>query len=416
MNNLKFIVFLGLSILLLNNCQKVGNSPQQETRQEMFDRLLATYDQDFQTYLAAAHQAMGKEILTYSSLSDTKTIPKYMEITATHYEYGYLAGHISQQFGRSPRRVTADRVDFNNRIIDMYQQIYPQYLELVRGVSDVFDIPMNELDFTYLESDFFLVWYDIFKYSSFQNLAGTMSAGTNSTANHCSMIYAQVEDNVFVGRNFDDAHEKPHFVVFSQMEGGYKVMANAVYSIYHWIVDGVNEKGLYMGTANLVQPEEYYWFDPYPEEPAICEHHLFRIALETCATVDQVIALYQSVRPWSYNGTDHLMVVDALGNSAVIEFDMNRNANFFRAEKNYQIMTNIAYHEGFDYMMENCSRFYEATVEAELGIHDFADVERITRQIRGTNYGYTSFFDLGRRFMQVYRRTDYFTAYDFNLP
>jgi hypothetical protein len=106
----------------------------------------------------------------------------------------------------------------------------------------------------------------------------------------------------------------------------------------------------------------------------------------------------------------------SLGNSAVIEFGMNRKADFFRAEKNYQIMTNIAYHEGFDYMMENCPRFYNATVEAELGIHDFADVERITRLIRGSNYGYTSFFDLGRRFMQVYRRTDYLTAYDFNLP
>jgi hypothetical protein len=67
-------------------------------------------------------------------------------------------------------------------------------------------------------------------------------------------------------------------------------------------------------------------------------------------------------------------------------------------------------------MMENCSRFYEATVEAKLGIHDFADVERITRLIRGMNYGYTSFFDLGKRFMQVYRRTDYQNAYNFNLP
>ena len=193
-------------------------------------------------------------------------------------------------------------------------------------------------------------------------------------------------------------------------------MSNAVYSIYHWIMDGVNEKGLYMGTANLVQPAEYYWLDPYPDVPAICEHHLFRIALETCSTVDEVIELYRSVRPWSHNGTDHLMVVDALGHSAVIEFDMNRNAQFFRAEKYYQIMTNIAYHEGFDYMMDNCSRFYEATVAAESGIHDFDDVERITRMIRGSNYGYTSFFDLGRRFMQVYRRTDYQTAYNFDLP
>jgi predicted choloylglycine hydrolase len=416
---MKYIKLFGVVIVLLlslNFCKKAGDPVQQETREERFQRLMATYDQDFLQYLDLAHQALGKEIIRYSPLSDTKTIPKYMEITGTHYEYGYLVGHIFQQYGRSPRRITSAQRELNNRIINMYQQLYPQYLDLVRGVGDVFGIPIDELDFIYLESEFFLVWYSIFKYNSFQTFEGSSSSQNNSTANHCSMIFANVYDDIYVGRNFDDAHEKPHFVVLTQMEGAYKVMANAVYSLYHWIMDGVNEKGLFMGTANLVQPADYYWFDDYPNVPAICEHHLFRIALETCATVDEVIELYSSIQPWVYNGTDHLLVVDALGNSAVIEFDMNRRPSFFRADKNYQIMTNIAYHEGFDFMMENCPRFRTGTNAAELGIHSYDDVETITRTIRGTDYGYTSLFDLGNRFMQVYRRTDFFTPYNFTCP
>ncbi len=129
----------------------------------------------------------------------------------------------------------------------------------------------------------------------------------------------------------------------------------------------------------------------------------------------EVIALYRSVRPWSH-ATDHLLVADALGNSAVIEFNVNREAVFFPADKDYQIMTNIAYQEGLDYMLANCWRFTRATSMAEDGILAFADVERITREIRGSNHGYTSFFDLRGRSMQLYRRLNYFTAYDFTLP
>ncbi len=420
MKILKLVTIFMLAVLLSNHCSRTAERPGEydvHDVQERLNNLLATYDQTFQKYLANAHQVMGKEILKYTALSDTTTIPKYMEINSTYYEYGFLVGHISKQYARRPRRISTGQVEFNNQIINMYQRIYPQYLDIARGIGDVFDIPMEELDFTHLEYDFFInLWYNLFKYPEFQSLGGGSSTERISTSTHCSMISAKINDDVFVGRNFDQAHEKPHFVVFTEMGGGYKVMANACYIPYHWVMDGVNEKGLYMGTANLSRPAEYYWSDPYPSVPAICEHHLFRVALETCATVDEVFDLYSSVQPWSPNGTDHLMVVDALGNSAVIELGLDRTVHFFRAEKYYQLMTNIAYQEGFDYMMANCQRFATGTQEAEKGINGFEDIERITRLIRGGDHGYTSFYDLGKRFMQLYCRKDFYTAYDFTWP
>lgn len=409
-----------LTVVLLVNCNQHYEKPDNTlTPQERLDRLLTTYDQQFRDYLANARQAMGKEILEYSSLSDETTIPKYMEISGSHYEYGLLVGRIAQQYGQQPRRITANRVELNNRIIEMYQRIYPPYLEIARGVGEVFAIPVAELDFSYLEYDFFInLWYSLFRYNQFHDLAGPGEARASLTSTHCSMLFAKVGEDIFMGRNFDDAHQKPQFVVYSKMDEGYRVMANACYIPYHWIMDGVNEKGLFMGTANLAQPAEYYWNDPYPDEPAICEHHLFRIALETCATVDEVIELYRSIRPWSPNGTDHLMVADALGNSAVIEFNMNREAVFFLSDKNknYQLMTNIAYQEGMDYMMDHCNRFYRGTGLAEEGIAGFEDVEYITRTIGGREHGFTSFYDLKTRFMQLRRREDYHTPYDFDFP
>jgi hypothetical protein len=53
---------------------------------------------------------------------------------------------------------------------------------------------------------------------------------------------------------------------------------------------------------------------------------------------------------------------------------------------------------------------------AEEGIQSFADVARITRSICASSHGYTSLYDLRKRFMQLYRRLEYSKSYDFTLP
>jgi predicted choloylglycine hydrolase len=411
-------VLLALLALLVfpAGCRRDGDDNSGETREQRLDQLLQTHDRQFQEYLAAAQREMGKEILRYSPVSGGVSIPKRMDVSGSHYEYGNLVGRIALLYGQRPRQVAADRREFNDRIMDMYRRVYPQYLELARGLGEAFGIPTAELDFVYLEYDFFVgLWYRLFKYDEFQSLANAAAPQSAPTSTHCSMVSANIGEDVFVGRNFDDDHEKPQFVEFSSMDDGYRVLANACYIPYHWVMDGVNEKGLFMGTANLVAPAKYYWTDPYPDVPAICEHHLFRVALETCVTVDDVIALYRSVRPWSH-ATDHLLVADAQGNSAVIEFNLNREAVFFPADKDYQVMTNIAYQEGIDYMLRNCWRFSQATRMAEEGILSFSDVENITRAICGSEHGYSSFFNLRQLSMRLYRRLNYYTPYDFTLP
>lgn len=414
-----FLLGLLISVLFIfnNTCSNQQNSQQhlENLKAEQKELLLSSYDQKFQEYLASAQNIMGKTILTYRSISSQYTIPKYIKITGSHYDYGILVALISQQYGRYPPRVSPGMRDFNSRIIKMYQKLYPQFLEIARGVGDVFDIPFEELDFIHLEDDFFHgLWWNLFRYQEFYELRNIPNLTIAQVHHNCALVSAKIENNTLVGRNFDNDHLKPHFVVLTHMNGTYKVLANASYTIYHWIMDGINEKGLVMGTAANTEPPEYFWTDAYPDIPAIQQNHLFRIALETCADVDEVINLYRSVRPWSPHTTGHLLVADAEGNSAVIEFDLDRVPDFFRSKQNYQVLTNIAYHKGFNYMMENCPRFKRATNAAEAGIYSIEDVLDIMLSIRGT-FGYTSIFDIKKREMYDYFPSDLSKAYDFKL-
>ena len=405
-----------LLIFCISGC---SNKQEHIVGPTTLEELFIIYDRDFIVYLERAQAAIGKNILTYSSISDQFTIPKYMEISGSHYDYGLLVGHIASQYrNHSPRRVYNGRRELNNRIIEMYRQIYPQFLEIARGIGDVFDIPMEEMDFIFLENDFFIgLWYNLLHYPGFESLGPSESADNVRVWGNCAVVSANVEDTTLVGRNFDNDRERPHFVVYTRMEGVYSVLANAQYTIYHWVMDGINEKGLVMATANQASPPGYYrFFDPYPDFPVINEHHLFRIALETCATVDEVITLYSSVRPWSPDYADHLMVVDAQGNSAVIGLNTNREPTFFRSENSYQVLTNTAYHMGFDYLMNNCRRFQTATNMAEQGISNMNDIKKIMRIIRGRAHGYMSLYDIKSGFMRLLLRHDFDTPWDYTLP
>lgn len=390
------------------------SDPAAEGRAE-YDRLLASYDRNFVTYLGRAQAAMGREVLRYSPISSGMAIPKRMDIAGSHRELGYLFGHIAQQAGRRPAPVAAGRRDLNAGIIEMYRRVYPRYLDLVGGVAEVFGARPEDLDFVGLEDDFFVgLWLSVFDYAAFDRLAH-VPTGAADPGRHCAVVSARLDAAPIVGRNFDNTHERPHFVVDTDLPGSYRVLANAQYAIYHWVMDGINEKGLVMATANNAQPPEYMFTDPYPEVPAVQEHHLFRAALETCATVEEVIALYGAVRPWS-QAADHLLVADAEGRSAIIEFALDRSTGVFRATGSYQVLTNIAYHEGFDYMDANCRRFRQATHAGEAGIDDLAELAALMRQIRISGAGYMSLFDLRGRTMRLYLRRDFATAWDFALP
>ena len=108
------LAWMALPLLVFSTTQCGENAPRQDDsadRQAQIDRLLATYDQEFIGYLARAREAMGREVLSYTPISSDLTIPKRMDISGSHYDYGYLVGHIAQQHGRRPPLVLTQRAE-----------------------------------------------------------------------------------------------------------------------------------------------------------------------------------------------------------------------------------------------------------------------------------------------------------------
>jgi len=131
--------------------------------------------------------------------------------------------------------------------------------------------------------------------------------------------------------------------------------------LYHWVQDGFNEKGLYVGVATNGHPSKYNQKEhQYPDQPAVQVIHMVRIMLDTCASVDEALKLMGSVRIWFPVEVNHLLIADATGKAAVVEFDLDRKMVVFHREEPYLILTNTAYQEGIQYVRDNCRRYRKA--------------------------------------------------------
>ena len=125
----------------------------------------------------------------------------------------------------------------------------------------------------------------------------------------------------------------------------YQSLGNSCYMPYHWMTDGMNEKGLFIGVATNGNPDIYNHKEgyTYSDVPAVQVIHMVRIALEKCATVEEAVSLFQSVRIWFPEEFNHLLLADASGDAAVLEWDPDKQAHVFRQNKPYLLLTNTAY-------------------------------------------------------------------------
>lgn len=394
-----------LIVFVLLACQKEEASspnpflPSQE--------LLGSYDRRFKECLQLATAELGKEVMRYEAIRPG-LLPKKISIEATHYELGYLLGRINQaRFGFLQPGRTAENEAINQQIEQMYLELYPPYLELLRGVAEARGLTLDELDLRYMEHEYFMgSWWYLFNYQKF----------LDETDFSCSLAsyYLENEGRHLVGRNFDNQSDRPHFLVNTKMEGSYQVLGNSCYMPYHWVTDGMNEKGLFIGVSTNGNPARYNQKEgyAYPEVPAVQVIHMVRIALETCATVEEAAALFQSVRIWFPEEFNHLLLADAGGDAAVLEWDPDKNAHVFRRDKPYLLLTNTAYLEGLDFVESNCSRYRKAKPMLEAGIGDIGQLLDVMEAIRFTSGEtrtlWTAMFDLPSLEMDVWYRAEGF--------
>ncbi len=413
-------------ILLLSNCtpgegnSNIGGEDNNgnDAHQEAVNALYATYDQQFRNYLAVAVQAVGKETIVVEPLLNEYTIPKKVTITGTPYEIGYTIGHIANQYGSRLDLKTEKNSILNQQIIEMYERIYPQYLEFVRGVADAYGVEFGRIDFIFMEYGFSIcLWCNLLKYYEFYELTDFGTYGDMMPSHSCSVVSYYIPERHIIGRNFDNPSERPHYFATTNMEGCFKMMGNVIYCLYQFVVDGINEKGLSINCAS--NREEYYWEESYPEQPAVYASHMARIVMDTCSTVDEAIELMGSVRIWFPNEGLHWIIADASGKSVVVEFDLDRKIAVFDRNGPYEIMTNTALQKGEEYIMANCWRYRTAKPMIEAGIQDTKDMLEIMKAIRFTSGNYrtlwTSIMDINNRSFEIFYRKEYSRKYEFRF-
>jgi hypothetical protein len=117
-------------------------------------RVYGEYDREFRAYLASAARVVGKETIQVERLSDRFTVPQKLTITGTPHEIGLTIGHVGKQAGAHLPLVGETNRALNQELAGLYRRIYPQQLELVRGVAEAYGQPADDIDLILFERDF----------------------------------------------------------------------------------------------------------------------------------------------------------------------------------------------------------------------------------------------------------------------
>jgi hypothetical protein len=197
-----------------------------------------------------------------------------------------------------------------------------------------------------------------------------------------------------VGVNFDISSDRPHYLQTLEMAGTYKVMAHAVYDLTGESVDGMNEKGFALCVASsvgvrrgtngwVVDPERYISREPSPKEPALAMQHMMQIVMQTCATVDEALALLRTVRVWlPFQTGFHWLLADATGRSVVVEWTPgDHQLVVFDRPGPYELLTAVAYQDG-EAALSACPHYRKAKPLLESGVRNTAEMFDVMNGVR----------------------------------
>lgn len=403
------ILFLILLITFFIHCKKgIIEDTQATDESEKIKELYKHYDDRFKEILNTIRSTTGKEIIQYESLSPN-ILTKKITVSGSYYELGYHIGLVGWHFGKFPVRLKEANRELNDAIIRMYEELYPPYLEKARGVASAYGMTIEEIDLRNLEWPYFRdLFYRLFKY---EELKTFLNPGQNHI--QCSSVSYFLESSKknLAAKNLDLYYNNPHFIVISNMDGVFKVIGDCFFPINQALNDALNEKGLFLGMAANVSPEEYAnaGNQPYPDRPAIYTLHAARIVLETCSTVDEAVACIDKMNIWNAGDMRHFLIADQTGNSVVVEWNLENGkmVTFFK-EGTYQVMTNTSFQIGLDVVIQCCWRYQRAYQMMAAGIENLEDLFEVMKAIQpayqfsGARTIWTSVADLSNKEMITY--------------
>jgi choloylglycine hydrolase len=138
---------------------------------------------------------------------------------------------------------------------------------------------------------------------------------------------------------------------------------------------GINEKGLVV---------EQMWLEEtkYPardERPALTSLTWIQYQLDSCKTVDEVVATDSKLRIIRDDAPLHFLICDRAGQTAVIEFIDGKMKVHRAKELPYKALANSAYEESLSYL-KNCRGFGGDKV---IAADSMASLDRFAKAVRG---------------------------------
>jgi predicted choloylglycine hydrolase len=378
------------------------------------DPVYAEYERDLQALLPKVSKRVGKEVIKVEPLSQQFTVPRKLAIKGTPYELGLTIGYIGRQTGaRLP--MLSDK-DLNRKVIELYQRIYPQQLEIIRGVAEIYETPADKIDAGVFEHEFTTsLWCGLLKYGRFYRATEFQKYTDFASNEHCSAASCYANGRQLVGRNFDNPSDKPHYFTTMELAGGYKAMGHTVYDITSWFVDGINERGLSLCVTTASGDRE-----PYPNEPAVLMGHMCQIIMQTCASVEEALNLLRTVRVWFPDEVNHWLLADASGNAVVVEWNSkNHKLLVFERPRPYELLTNTPFELGEEAVLKNCWRYCTAKPMLEAGVQDAAGMFEVMKAVRVTSGPsrtlWTTVMDLNARKFEVRYFKEFDRKYEFKF-
>jgi hypothetical protein len=402
------------------------------------EQVYREYDRKFRAYLAKATQIVGKETIRVERLSDQFTVPQKLTIKGTPYEIGLTIGHIGKQAKEHLPLVDETNRDLNQKLTELYRKINPQHLDMVRGVAEAYEQLPEQIDLVLFERDFTSdLWCNLLQHERFYRETDFDKQDASAEKYGCSVASYYVKGHQIVGRNFDLPSDRPTYFTDLQMAGAYRVMGHTVYDLTGEMNDGINEKGFSLSVAGNVGSQwakgdltgaklAYTSRDPYPREPAVVFWRMTQVVLQTCATVDEALALLRAVRVWfpaTFRGMtlegSHWMLADATGKAVVVEWTPGDSQLLVYDKPGpYELMTNFSFQDGEEFIAKTCLHYRKAKPLLERGVSDTADMLEVMKAMRVTGPGrslWISVMDLNARSFEVRYFKEFDRKYEFSF-
>jgi len=146
-----------------------------------------------------------------------------------------------------------------------------------------------------------------------------------------------------------------------------------------------------------------------------------QIVMETCATVDEALALLRKVRVWFPFEVNHCLIADSTGKSVIVEWNpSDYKLLVYDKPGPWELLTNTPLQEGEESLMKKCFRYAKARPMLETGIRNTEDMLEVMKAMRFTPRPggatlWTSVMDLNARTFEVRYFKEFDRKYKFKL-